>query len=243
MSRARFWRIVPLALACAAPPPPLPPGVSSRPELGDRLETLLTKLPHPEEPGPAVEVTELRVLAVDAQPWTTLEPARAEGAPGRVGVVAGRRCRFWEGVRRKQTDRASWFLFEAGVLAAFDHDGFAAGCAPHSAFEPASRADAPLERMLVRYVSQRWPVDRVPAEERLARGLRLLERSRPDDARAELQALDLRIAELARRQDELETPDPAERAALFEEEERLRPLRAELRRALDETREQSGELR
>ena len=229
--RARPAWIVSLALACAGPPP-LPPGVPAGPLLGDSLATLLAKLPHPDEAGPTVEVTELRLLAVDAQPWAALAVADAERASGAVGVIAGRRCVAWQGTRRLRMDRASWFLLRDGQLVAFDHDGFAAHCAPRPLFEPASAADVPLERMLARYVSQRWTSDAVPAEDRLARGLRLLAQGREDDAWTELRALDLRIDELARRQVEANTGAAAETSALREEEERLRPQRAELQRAL-----------
>ena len=37
-----------LSIACAGTPPPLPPGVSAAPALGDSLELLLTKLRHAE---------------------------------------------------------------------------------------------------------------------------------------------------------------------------------------------------
>ncbi len=231
MLRARPAWIVWLALACAGPPP-LPPGVPASPLLGDSLGALLAKLPHPDEAGSTVQVTELRLLAVDGQLWTALDLSDAERASGAVGVIAGRRCVVWQGVRRLRMDRASWFLLRGGQLVAFDHDGFAADCAPRALFEPASAGDVPLERMLARYVSQRWPSDAIPAEDRLARGLRLLAQGREDDAWTELRALDLRIDELARRQVAADTGDAAEASALREEEARLRPQRAELQRAL-----------
>jgi len=240
VSNARACFLVALALACAAAPPALPPGVSTQPELGDSLEAVLAKLPLAEEPGPRVEVEELRVLAVDAQPWTLLEPALAAGAPGRVAVVAGRRCSHRQGLHSTRAERASWFLLASDALVAFDHDGFTAACAARPAFEPAPRDDVAVERMLVRYVTQRWSDDAIPAEQRLARGLALLARDRSDDALAELQALDRQIGELERRQQESETADAASREAWREEAERLRPLRAELKRAL---RESQGGLR
>jgi len=241
--RARVWWIVSLALACAGPPPPLPAGVKPRPVPGDSLETLLAKLPHAEHAGEVVEVTELRLLAVDREPWTALDPARAASASGRVGVVAGRRCTFWEGVRRTRVERASWFLLRDGALEAFDHDSFEARCVPRPVYEPTRGEDVPVEHMLVRYVSQRWPVDVVPPEARLVRGMRLLALGRTGDAEAELRALDLQIGELERRQNDAETADPAERERLREQEEELRPLRAQLRRAIREQEDpQKGDL-
>ncbi|MGH7286576.1 MAG: hypothetical protein ACREI8_00970, partial [Myxococcota bacterium] len=94
MLRSRPAWIVSLALACAGPPP-LPQGVPASPVLGDSLAVLLAKLPHPDEAGPRVEVTELRLLAVDAQPWAALAVADAERVSGAVAVVAGRRCVAW----------------------------------------------------------------------------------------------------------------------------------------------------
>jgi hypothetical protein len=243
VSNARAGLLLPLALACAAAPPPLPPGVPARPALGDGFDLLLAKLPHAEQPGPRVELAELRVLAVDREPWARLDPALAPRGTGRVAVVAGRRCSVREGLHTARAERSSWFLLSAGALVAFDHDGFSAGCTPLPAFQPASRDDVAVERQLVRYVSQRWPDDAVPAEQRLGRGLALIARDRPDDALAELQALDRRIAELLRReQDPEETGEASAREAWREEVERLRPLRAQLHHALRESRG-GGELR
>jgi hypothetical protein len=242
VSNARAGLLVPLALACAGAPPPLPAGLSARPALGDSLDLLLAKLPHPEQPGPRVALEELRVLAVDRQPWTPLEPALAAGAGGRVAVVAGRRCSLREGLHRTRAERSSWFLLAEGALVAFDHDGFSAACASLPAFQPASPGDVAIERQLVRYVTQRWPDDAVPGEQRLARGLALLGRGRPDDALAELQALDRQIAELERREQDPETGEESSREAWREEASRLRPMRAQLQHALRDSRE-GGELR
>jgi hypothetical protein len=242
VSNARAGLLVPLALACAGAPPPLPPGVSARPELGDRIDLLLAKLPHAEQPGPRVALEELRVLAVDREPWTRLEPALAAGAAGRVAVVAGRRCSLREGLHTTRAERSSWFLLSEGALVAFDHHGFSAACAPLPAFQPASQRDLAIERQLVRYVTQRWPDDAVPGEERLARGLALLARGREGDALAELQALDRQIAELERREQDPENGDESSREAWRGEAALLRPLRAQLHHALRESRG-GGELR
>jgi hypothetical protein len=228
----RAGLFVPLALACASAPPPLPPGLAPEPALGDSLDALLAKLPHAEQAGARVELEELRILAVDRAPWATLEPARAAADAGRVAVVAGRRCAARAGLRTTRAERASWFLLAGGSVVALDHDGFAADCAARARYEPAARGDVPVERMLARYVTQRWPGDTVPAETRLARGRKLLERGRPDDARGELQALDREIAELERRAGDPDAGDEAMRAAWREGASRLRPLRAELHHAL-----------
>jgi hypothetical protein len=220
------------ALACAGPPP-LPEGVPATPALGDSLALLVTKLQHAEGAPAEVELRELRVLSVDAEPWRTLPLDEAEGLRGEVGVIAGRRCRFRERILESEaTERGSWYLLRGGALVAFDHRGFAARCASRGDYEPVGAERVALERSLLRYLSQRWPKSEIAPEERLARGLRLLERGRPEDAAHELHALDRRIDELSRRQTEYETPDEAERARLREEEERLRPMRAQLYRTL-----------
>ena len=242
MPRAPLW-LYPcllLALACAGAPPPLPAGVSAAPALGDPLALLLAKLHHAEGAPADVEVRELRAMAVDREPWEPLDPAVASAHLGEVGVIAGRRCTWREGLSRHRTDRASWFLLDAGALTAFDHQGFGAACASRPAFEPADADQVALERTLMRYLSQRWPVAEIPGEQRLGRGLRLLELGRDEDAIYELYALDRRIDELERRQTEYETPDAGERERLREEEERLRPMRAQLHHALadHETKEE-----
>ena len=240
MWNARAGLLVSFVLACAGAPPPLPPDVSAEPALGDSLALLLVKLPHADEPGPKVEVEELRVLAVDHEPWTRIVPPEAGSGGERVAVVAGRRCSWREGLRSTHAERASWFLLASDAVVSFDHDGFSAACVPRSAFEPSAPGDVGVERMLVRYVTQRWPGDAVPPADRLPRGLAFLGRDRPDDALAELQALDRQIAELERRAepDEAdETEDQALREAYREEAEELRPLRAELHHALAEARE------
>ena len=228
------------ALACAGAPPPLPLGASAVPELGDPLALLLVKLRHVENGVASVELRELRVMAVDRQPWQPLDPESAAAHSGTVGVIAGRRCRWRDGLLPKHVDRGSWFLLDAGRVTAFDHEGFGADCLGHPAFQPASADQVGIERSLVRYLSQRWPVTQIPGEERLARGLRLLERGRREDAQYELFALDRQIAELERRQTESETPEAGEREILRREEDALRPLRAQLAHALrdDDTREE-----
>lgn len=232
--RAPLWLLPCLtaALACAGSAPPLPPGVSALPALGDPLDLLLVKLRYAEGAPATVEQRELRLMAVDREPWQPLDPESAAARSLRVGVIAGRRCSWREGLRRQHRDRGSWFLLEAGTLRAFDHQGFGVDCVSHPAFEPAFVDQVATERTLVRYLSQRWPVTEIPGEERLARGLRLLERGRSEDAQYELFALDRQIAELERRQSEYETPDPGEREFLHREEEQLRPLRAQLQHAL-----------
>jgi hypothetical protein len=232
--RVPFWLhpCLGLAFACAGAPPPLPAGATAAPALGDSLALLVTKLHHAEGAPANVELRELRMLAVDREPWQPLEPAAAGAAPGAVGVIAGRRCSFREGLARHHVDRGSWFVLRAGALAAFDHRGFGADCGDRLAFEPGAADEVALERSLVRYLAQRWPVTEIPGDQRLARGLRLLGRDRREDAAYELYALDRRITELERRQSEYETPDAGQRERLREEEERLRPQRAQLFRAL-----------
>jgi hypothetical protein len=231
--RAPLWLspCLPLALACAGAPP-LPAGVSATPALGDPVALLVTKLHHAEGSPRRIELRELRAMAVDREPWQALDPAVAGSYPGEVGLIAGRRCTRREGLARHETDRASWFLLDAGALTAFDHQGFGPACESRPAFEPAAAGQVALEKTLMRYLSQRWPVTEIPGEQRLARGLRLLERGRSEDAAQELFALDRRIDELERRQTEYETPDALERERLRDEEERLRPLRAQLQHAL-----------
>lgn len=221
-----------LALACAGAPPPLPAGTSAAPAVGDPLALLLAKLRYAEGAPASIELRELRVIDVAREPWQPLDPSAAEAGRGEVGVIAGRRCTWRDGLFRHEVERGSWYLLRGGALDAFDHEGFGAECSSRPAFEPNPPERVPLERSLTRYLSQRWPVVEVPGDQRLARGLRLLERGRSDDARAELNALDRRIAELGRRQTEYETPDAEERERLRAEEEQLRPLRAQLHRAL-----------
>jgi hypothetical protein len=223
-----------LVLGCAGAPPPLPAGASATPALGDGLALVLAKLPHAEGTPAAVELRELRVIDVAHEPWQSLEPAAAEGRTGPLGVIAGRRCTWRDGLSRGEAVRASWYLLRAGRLEAFDHQGFGDACAPRPSFEPAAAEDLALERSLTRYLAQRYPFNVIAADERFSRGLALLSRGRPDDARFELSALDRRLDDLERRQNEYETPDADERAALRREEERLRPLRARLHRELAE---------
>lgn len=234
MPRAPVWPCLCLALACAGAPPPLPAGAGATPALGDSLALLVAKLHHADGAPASIELRELRMLSVDREPWQPLDPEAAGAAPGEVGVIAGRRCSFRDGLSRHRVDRGSWFVLRAGALAAFDHRGFGDSCADRLAFEPLAADQVALERSLTRYLSQRWPVTEIPGDQRLVRGLRLLERGRREDAAYELYALDRRIIELERRQSEYETPDVGERERLREEEERLRPLRAQLFHALEE---------
>jgi hypothetical protein len=207
--------------------------------VGDPIELLLQKLPHAGAAGAHVEVEELRVISVGRLPWTPLEPETASSEAGPLAVVAGRNCTEREGLERHESERASWFLLRQSVVLAFDHDDFAAHCEAVPAYVPAPHDDIAIERMLVRYVTQRWPGDAVSADERLDRGMALLEAQRADDALLELQALDREIAELERRREE--TEDEVLREEWSRDVARLGPERARLYHALREWREQRGE--
>jgi len=228
-------RLVPClvaVLACAGAPPTLPAGVSATPAVGDSLALLVTKLHHAEGAPADVAVRELRLLSIDREPWSSVDLAAGEALPGDVGVIAGRRCHSREGLTTREVERGSWYLLRAGALFAFDHWGFGANCADLPLFAPAAASQVGLERSLMRYLSQRWPVVEIPGEQRLARGLALLAQGRSEDAAYELYALDRHIAELERRQSDYETPDAGERERLQQQEEQLRPLRAQLLHAL-----------
>jgi hypothetical protein len=229
----RLAPVLTAALACAGPAP-LPAGVSPEPQRGDALTLLLAKLEHASDPAPRVAVRELHLSAVDTTPWRTLPAEAAAAHTGRVALIAGRRCTWRDGLERAEQDTGSWYLFEQGALVAFDHQGFGVRCTVRPTFEFLPPEESDLERHLVRFVSQRYPLLEVPADVRLARGLQLLAQGRRADAEYELLALDRRLRELGRLQSEDETPDPAERAQLAREEERLRPLRAKLAHALDD---------
>jgi hypothetical protein len=215
--------------------------VSAAPAVGDPLDLLLAKLAHAEGAPADVELRELRPIDVGREPWRTLDLDAARAHPGPLAAIAGRSCAFREGLVRRETRRGSWYLLRAGRLLAFDHAGFGPACAARPAFEPAAGSDVAVERSLQRWISQRFPPEAVPPEERLARGLRLLEHGRREEATRELFALDQRLDELARRQNEFETPDADERARLAREEEQLRPLRAQLHHALAERDAQEEE--
>jgi hypothetical protein len=202
--------------------------------VGDSLALLVTKLHHAEGAPADVEVRELRILSIDREPWSSVDLAAAEALPGDVGVIAGRRCSSRDGLSTRQVERGSWYLLHAGALFAFDHRGFGASCADVPLFAPAAADQVALERSLIRYLSQRWPVVEIPGQLRLARGLALLAQGRNEDAAYELYALDRHIAELERRQSDYETPDAGERERLREQEEQLRPLRAQLFHALQD---------
>jgi hypothetical protein len=231
-----------LGLACAGAPPALPPGTGAAPALGDPLGLLLAKLAHAEGAPAEIEVRELRMIDVAQEPWRSLDADAARDHAGPLGVIAGRRCAWRDGWSRSETLRGSWYLLRDGRLAAFDHRGFAGACAERPAFRPAAPAEVALERSLSRYLSQRYPPGEIPGEQRLARGLALLESGRTDEAVYELHALDRRIDELSRRQSEYETPDADAREQLAREEEALRPLRAQLQRALAEHDHREDEL-
>ena len=222
------------AFACAGAPPPLPAGATAAPAVGDSLALLVTKLHHAEGAPADVALLELRMLSVDAEPWHSVDAATAAALPGDVGVLAGRRCHWREGLSGHDVERGSWFLLRAGALFAFDYQGFGPSCADRPAYEPAPADQVALERSLVRYLSQRWPLTPTQGDQRLARGLALLARGRKEDAAHELYALDRRIAELERRQTEQETPDAGERERMREEEEQLKPFRAQLYHALQD---------
>jgi hypothetical protein len=145
-------------------------------------------------------------------------------------VVVRRECSDWTGDRDRWSDeRASWFLFVGGRLAAWDHFAFGARCGLAESFRPVAAGSPSLvtERDLLRWLEQRQPPGRLPIELRYARGRAFAAAGRIAEARAMLRfgddAVDANEQLFAVREATEE-----ERAAFDAEARRLGDLRAEL---------------
>jgi hypothetical protein len=151
-------------------------------------------------------------------------------------VVAHRECSDWTTDRDRWTDdRASWFLFAGGKLAAWDHFAFGPHCGIAESFRPI-RAGSPslvTERDLLRWLEQRHPPGKLPVELRYERGRAFAAAGRIAEARAMLHFGDDAID--AREQlFEVREVTEDERAAYDREARRLGDLRAEVTAAIRE---------
>jgi hypothetical protein len=189
----------------------------------------------------------LRVSKIAGGVWEAVPAKRARRGdfapePGADYVaVVGRECSDWEGRERWSDERASWFLFRDGRLAAWDHFSFGPRCAVGNSFRPvaASSPSRANERDLLRWLEQRHPPGRIPLELRFSRGQAYAAAGRLEEAGAMLRfaddALDAR--------EDFERPrevTPEEEAAFAAEGRRLRGLRADLSAAIREAEGGSG---
>jgi hypothetical protein len=154
----------------------------------------------------------------------TLDPA------AEYVVVARRECSDWTSDRDRWSDeRASWFLFAGGKLAAWDHFAFGAHCGLAESFRPVSAGSPSLvtERDLLRWLEQRQPPGKLPIELRYARGRAFAAAGRIAEARAMLRFGDDAVDAKEQLFEVRETTEE-ERAAFDAEARRLGDLRAEL---------------
>jgi len=151
-------------------------------------------------------------------------------------VVASRECSDWTSERDRWSDeRASWFLFVGGKLAAWDHFAFGPHCGIAESFRPV-RADSPslvTERDLLRWLEQRHPPGKLPVELRYERGRAFAQAGRVQEARAMLRFGDDAV-DAKEQLFEVRQTTEEERAAYDREARRLGDLRAELTAAIRE---------
>lgn len=211
-----------------APTPPSP---------GSAYGPTLASLDVGPDPDTDVELRTLRVMAVADGRFAPLDPAAAEGRPGRIAVTAYRRCSVREGWRRRRVERASWYVFDDGRLTAFDHTDFATGCATRRRFRPSPPGDLETERTLARWVGQRYPASRTDAADRLRRGIALAEVGRLEEAQEALEGGDRAVEDLRRQRGTVPVDAPEEQDALQARLDEVRALRATLYRTLRAARE------
>jgi hypothetical protein len=192
----------------------------------------------------------LRVAKVSDKMWEDV-PVRAArrgdfalDPAAEYVVVARRECSDWTTDRdRWSDDRASWFLFAGGKLAAWDHYAFGPHCGIAESFRPV-RAGSPslvTERDLLRWLEQRHPPGKLPIELRYERGRAFARAGRIAEARSMLRFADDAVDANQQLFEVRETTDE-ERAAYDREARRLGDLRAEITAAIRdaEAREAAG---
>ncbi|MBW2242191.1 MAG: hypothetical protein JRH01_09410 [Deltaproteobacteria bacterium] len=203
---------------------------ASQPAPGSELNGILVGLFEPPAgEGHKLEVVELRLLAMGEPPWATLEPGSAAARHGRVGLTTHRICRLREGLTFHRVERASWMIFEDGMLLAWDHGTFKPGCEAGRSYRPARVEFLDLERGLLRYYAQRYPAAWPTLEERLRGGLALLEADRLEDAKRVLKHADGNVTQLS---DHTETVFGDEREAAEQRLVIVKALHVKLRRAV-----------
>jgi hypothetical protein len=219
--------------ACAGPAgrPPLAAEIQALPgpPRGATLAEVLASLEAAPGAEARVSLLELRMIRRDALRWEAVSRERTAAEQGALGVIAHRACGYRQGLRRVREERASWYAFEDGRLAAFDHAAFDPGCRVQRRFAPAEAAALETERTLVRFAAQRYPGSVLDPVEQLQLGLALVAVGRIDEARAGLRSGDHALEALAH---ERERTRAEEREALELRERELRALRARLHHAL-----------
>jgi hypothetical protein len=208
----------------------------AQPQEGMSLALAIALAETEEQGGFSADAEVERVAKIAGGMWEDVSVRGARNGtvaaePGAEYVmIAHRTCSDWTTDRdRWSDDRASWFLFVDGKLAAYDHWTFGAHCGLANAFRPVA-VDSPsrgTERDLLRWLEQRHPPGAIPIELRIQRGRAWAAAGRIEEARRMLRYADDAIVSREDLFESRETTE-AERAAFEVEGRRLRDLRADL---------------
>ena len=233
------------ALACADPTARFlaaNPGWEPRPPAEDMGAAELIAMLHTPPTGEySVDVGDVFVSRIENDIWresSEREVAAEPGGPETYTVVVGRRsCSDWQWMSEEDyvgyqaEERASWYLLRGDALVAWDHWSYGERCVPANSFRPAREEHRYTEKVMLRFVAQRFPNPATPAPIRFERGHAYLEAERIDDARRMLKSGDRAIESVAN--DHLHREAGETRTALRAEEDRLRRQRAKLSVAID----------
>jgi len=202
---------------------------------------VLALLHVPPEGEFTVTLEETFLSRVEDDVWREISAREVtRGNPGATDftvVIGSRSCSDWQWMTEEDyvgyqaEERSSWYLLRGETLIAWDHWNYRAHCVPVNSFRPARGDDQALEQTLLRFVAQRFPNPRTPAEIRFDRGVAYLEAERIVEARRMLKAGDRAIESLSN--DRIHRERGETRAELHAEEEHLRRRRAELSVAID----------
>ncbi len=222
---AAMWALA----GCTSPPVEIPGAAlgptTPAPTRGQDYASVRALLEISPEGDARVTLLEQRRMRVDRDPWQTIEADDPAITRSRVTLVAERRCKVKTGrVSRAVIERASWYVFDAGRLIAFDHVSFDSTCATRRYFGPSAPDDLRTERTLKRYVAQRHMESRLSTEGQLRLGIALVGVGRLEEAE---QWLGLGKRRIGRIDSQLRGQVQPNRQALLEAE------RAELRALRD----------
>jgi len=184
-----------LVLTTVSPSPPSAVadsdfGESGIAVLGDSLSSVLEGIRGKRHGEYMQQVLKVKVLRTDVTPFEVYSEKAFEKAGPESGatyaVVTHVACHSEVELRRYESRKSNWYMFEDENLVAFDNHIFGWRCAVFDQFFPATIARAETERRLTAWMEKKFPRSNVHVRQLYTRGIAYARFGRVADAEAML---------------------------------------------------------
>jgi len=199
MTRTTLAITLSLVLATVSPSTPSAAadsdfGESGIAVLGDSLSSILEGIRGKRQGEYMLQILKVKVLRTDVTPFEVYsEKAFKKTGPesgATYAVVTHVACRSEVELKRYESRKSNWYMFEDENLAAFDNHIFGWRCVVFDQFFPATIARAKTERRLSEWMEKNFPRSNIHVHQLYTRGITYARFGRVADAEAMLSAGD-----------------------------------------------------